>query len=59
MRGGLKQAGINFGKIEGNFLKDLGNTITESFKNAKINIDLSHVGEVKKEDSHGGGHGGH
>jgi hypothetical protein len=58
MRGGFKKMGINTGNIEGKFLQDLGSTISEALKNVKINIDLSNVGEVKKEDSHGGGHGG-
>ena len=59
MRGGLKQVGISYGESQGKFFKDLGHTISESLKSAKINVDLSHVGEVKKEDSHGGGGSGH
>ncbi len=59
IRGGFKQMGINTGKAEGKFLQALGSTISESLKNIKISVDLSHVGEVKKEDNHGGGGGGH
>lgn len=55
MRGGFKQMGVSYGTAQGNFFKDLGNTISESLKNAKINVDLSKVGEEKKE-SGGGGH---
>ncbi len=59
MRGGFKTMGINYGEGKGEFFKDLGHTVTEALKNAKISIDLSHVGEVKKESGHGGGgHGG-
>jgi hypothetical protein len=49
MRGGFKQMGLNVGTAQGGFFKDLGNTISESLKSAKINVDLSHVGEEKKE----------
>ncbi len=55
MRGGFKLMGVNYGESQRNFFKDLGNTVTEALKSAKINVDLSHVGEVKKEDSKGGG----
>jgi hypothetical protein len=47
-------------KVEGNFMKDLGNTISDSLKNMKVNVDLSHVGETKSSaDAHGGGGGHH
>ncbi len=59
MRGGFKAAGVNYGTPKGDFLKDLGNTISESLKSVKINVDLSGVAEVKKEDGHGGGGGHH
>ncbi len=55
MRGGFKQMGANFGKPEGKFLKDLSSTIADALKNAKINVDLSHVGEEQKEGHKGGG----
>ncbi len=57
MRGGFKSMGINHGEGKGNFFQDLGNTVTDALKSAKIDIDLSHVGEVKKkDDKSGGGH---
>ncbi|OGI68085.1 hypothetical protein A2738_02775 [Candidatus Nomurabacteria bacterium RIFCSPHIGHO2_01_FULL_42_15] len=59
MRGGFKQMGVSYGESQRSFFKDLGNTISESLKSAKINVDLSHVGEVQKEDKKGGGGGGH
>jgi hypothetical protein len=55
MRGALKQAGANHGEAQGNFFKDIGNTVSDALKSAKINVDLSHVGEEKKEDNKGGG----
>ncbi len=55
MRGGLKTAEINHGEGQGSFFKDLGNTLTDALKSAKISVDLSHVGEEKKEDGKGGG----
>lgn len=59
-RAGFSTAGIKFGnKAEGVFLKDLGATISEALKSASIKVDLSHVGEEKKEGAHGGGGGGH
>ena len=57
MRGGLKGAlNINYGEGQKNFFKDLGHTIGEAMKGAKINVDLSHVGEQKKEGDKSGGH---
>ncbi|MEI6280758.1 MAG: hypothetical protein WCP17_02030 [bacterium] len=58
MRGGFKQMGVNYGEAQGKAFKDLGNTLSEALKSVKINIDLSHVGDEKKETGHGGG-GGH
>lgn len=55
LRGGFKQMGVNYGEAQGKLFKDLGSTITEALKSVKINVDLSHVGEVKKEENHGGG----
>jgi len=62
VRSGLKSSGMSGGgiKVEGNFMKDLGNTISDSLKNMKVNVDLSHVGETKSSaDAHGGGGGHH
>ena len=61
VRAGIKNTGMSNGsvKIEGDFMKDLGNTISDSLKSMKVNVDLSHVGEHKSSaDAHGGG-GGH
>ena len=56
MRSSLKSTlNINYGEGQKNFFKDLGNTISEAMKGAKINVDLSHVGEQKKEEHKGGG----
>lgn len=57
VRGGLKSSGLSGGgiKVEGNFMKDLGNTISDSLKGMKVNINLEHVGETKSSaDTHGG-----
>lgn len=59
VRAGIKNVGLSNGgvKVEGDFLKDLGNTISDSLKSLKVNVDLSHVGETKSSaDAHGGGH---
>lgn len=55
MRSTLKQANFNYGTGQKEFIKDLGHTITEALKSTTIKVDLSHVGEEKKEE-HGGGH---
>ena len=58
IRGGLKSSlNINYGEGQGKIIKDLGHTITESLKGAKLNVNLSGLGEVKAE-VHKGGHGG-
>ncbi len=56
MRGGFKQMGVNYGTPQGSFFKDLGNTISEALKSTKINVDLTHIGEEKKETGGGGHH---
>jgi hypothetical protein len=58
LRGGFKQMGVNYGTAQGAFFKDLADTIGESLKSLKVNVDLSHVGDEKKE-GHGGGGGHH
>lgn len=55
MRNMFKQSGLNYGAGQKDFLKDLGHTITEALKSTQVKVDLSHVGEEKKEDGHGGG----
>jgi hypothetical protein len=55
MRGIIKQSNINYGQGQKDFVKDLGNTITEALKSTTLKVDLSHVGEEKKEGDHGGG----
>ncbi|HLP86910.1 MAG TPA: hypothetical protein VK153_03505 [Candidatus Paceibacterota bacterium] len=58
VRSGIKSSGMSNGgiKIQGDFMKDLGNTISDSLKSMKVNVDLSHVGEHKSSaDAHGGG----
>lgn len=59
VRSGIKSSGMSNGgvKIQGDFMKDLGNTISDSLKSMKVNVDLSHIGEAKSSaDAHGGGH---
>ena len=53
MRGGIKTSGLSGGsiKVEGNFMKDLTNTISDSLKAVKVNVDVSHVGETKSTGS--------
>ncbi len=58
VRSGIKGVGMSNGgvKVEGNFLKDLGSTISDALKSMKVNVDLSHAGEHKSSaDAHGGG----
>jgi len=58
VRSGMKNVGVSNGgvKIEGNFMKDLGSTISDSLKSMKVSVDLGHVGETKSSaDAHGGG----
>ncbi len=56
MRSMFKQSNINMGTGQKDFFKDLANTITEALKSTNVKVDLSHVGDEKKEDGHGGGH---
>ncbi|HAE36448.1 MAG: hypothetical protein UR85_C0002G0070 [Candidatus Nomurabacteria bacterium GW2011_GWF2_35_66] len=59
VRTGIKNVGMSNGgvKVEGDFMKDLGNTISDSLKSMKVNVDLGHVGETKSSgDPHAGGH---
>ncbi|MES2416351.1 MAG: hypothetical protein V4504_01490 [Patescibacteria group bacterium] len=55
MRSSIKSTfNTNYGTGQKDFFKDLGHTITEALKSAKVNVDLSHVGKEVKE-GHGGG----
>lgn len=56
MRSGFKQMSIGNRKGEETFFKSLGVTITDALKNVNVNVDLSHLGEEKKESHSGGGH---
>lgn len=61
VRAGMKNVGTNNGgiKVQGDFMKDLSNVVSDSLKSAKVSVDLSHVGEHKSSaDAHGGDHGG-
>lgn len=59
IRTGLKGLDINHGKGQGDFLKDLGHTITEAMKSAKFKVDLpSGGGHDDHGDGHDDGHGG-
>jgi hypothetical protein len=55
MRSSIKNTfNANYGTGQKDFFKDLGHTITEALKSAKVNVDLSSVGKEVKE-GHGGG----
>jgi len=56
MRGVIKQTNINYGTGQKDFIKDLGHTITEALKSTPLKVDLSHVGEEKKEGQTEGHH---
>lgn len=59
VRTGIKKTNMSNGtiKVEGNFMKDLSNTITDSLKSANVTVDLKGVGEHKSSaDPHGGHH---
>ncbi|HCY26215.1 TPA: hypothetical protein DIC38_00825 [Candidatus Nomurabacteria bacterium] len=54
VRTGFKTSGINIGTSQRDFILDLKNTITEAFKNVKIEVPKASGGG----DHGGGGHGG-
>jgi hypothetical protein len=54
MRAGLKKTGVDVGKSQKDFLKDMGEIITKSLSNVKI--DVKDV--AKAVTDHAGGHGG-
>jgi len=64
VRGGIRGMGAGNGgiKVQGDFMKDLGNTITDSLKSMKINVNVgggdSHKSSADAHggDAHGGGH---
>ena len=56
LRGGLKSSlNVNYGESQKSFLKDLGHTVSEAMKGAKVNVTLSNVGKVEAESHKGGG----
>jgi hypothetical protein len=59
VRTGLKSGGINHGSGQNDFLKDLGHTITEALKSAKINVKVEESHGKGGSDAHNPGKGGH
>ena len=60
IRSSIKSSlGAQYGTGQKDFFKDLGHTLSEALKGAKISVDLSSVGKVEKESHGGGGGGGH
>ena len=58
IRSGMKQSGIDYGKGQKDFMKDMGDLITSSLKNVKIEVPKASGGGG--HDDHGDGdHGGH
>lgn len=57
VRTGIKSSGINHGSGQADFLSDIGHTITEAMKSAKVNVKIeeSH-GKSAEEAEKGGGH---
>lgn len=59
VRTGLKNSSINHGSGQNDFLKDIGHTITEALKSAKVTVKVEES-HGKSSDDHGhGGGGGH
>ncbi len=59
VRLGLKKGGgVEYGKPQKDFLKDIGDTVSEALKNVKINISSGGGGGHSGGD-HGGGHDDH
>ncbi len=57
VRQGMKNSGVDYGKGNKDFMKDIGDIITSSLKNVKIEVPKASGGG---HDDHGGGdHGGH
>ena len=50
IRLGLKKSGTNYGTSQKDVLKDIGNTISDSLKNAKFSISGGHDGGHGKDD---------
>lgn len=60
VRSGLKSAGnIDHGKGQGEFLKDLKETVSTAIKTAKIKVEIPHSSGGGGHDDHGGGHDDH
>ncbi len=57
VRTGLKATNINHGSGQADFLKDVGHTISEAIKSAKIKVKIeeSHGHSAAEAEAHGGG----
>lgn len=59
IRAGLKNgAGIDHGKGQGNFTKDLMTSLTEALKSINVKVEMPKSSGGGGHDDHGGGHGG-
>lgn len=57
VRTGLKGSGINHGSGQGDFLKDIGHTISEAIKSTSVNVKIEKSDGHTGSDAHaGGGH---
>ncbi|MDE2030671.1 MAG: hypothetical protein KGI58_00190 [Patescibacteria group bacterium] len=58
VRTGLKHSNVNHGSGQGDFLKDIGNTITEALKSTKLKVEIEKSHGTSGGDAHttGGGH---
>ncbi len=56
VRTGLKTSNINHGSGQNDFLKDIGHTITEALKSAKVSVKVEESHGKSSDDHGGGGH---
>ncbi len=56
VRTGLKGSGVNHGSGQNDFLKDIGHTITEAMKSAKVTVKVEESHGKGGDDHGGGGH---
>lgn len=59
VRTGLKSSNINHGSGQGDFVKDIGHTITEAIKSAPVKVKIEESHGHSPAESHAKGGGGH